>query len=898
MRRTRAIGVLAAGVTATASLLIAAPAAVQAAPAGAPHLPDLQTVVPLDAFSVVQGSAGREFRYTHLVYNAGPGPLEVQPVYDDVTGGYRGTQEVFTHNASGQWSQVSQSRVPDVFEFHAEHGHFHFPLASFGLYSVAADGGLGTPVALSPKVGFCIDDSYIYNSQVEHAGTFVGTRSSCTDPSGLRGISVGGADEYDYRDPGQAIPFDGVPDGTYWFKAVTDPNNDFAEANESNNETDVKVTVSGSTVTAGEVRRPDSSPPASTLTSPSEGAVVKGVVILSATTPVANAAKVEFVLDGHVLGAATSTGSPYTRSWDTTAQLDGTHWLAVRVTDNQGRIGTSPVSAVTVGNIAPPPSSLPLAVAASTFSDGAGSRSASLSGLKGGNLILALVAADGPPGAPQSVTVTGSGLTWSVARRANTSTGTSEIWKAVLPALSTAVTATAVPGGGSFHTSMTLLAFDGSAGVGTGAIASAPTGAAGTSVATTKPGSWIFGVGNDWDGATARTLAAGQLIRHQWVDTSIGDTFWSQSTTAPTAAQGTVVPLGTTAPSNHQWNLAAVEVLASSTSPPPVDDVPPTVQITDPGANAVVSGTTVVGATAADTSGVASVSFFLDGAALGAPDTTPPFTVGWDTTAAPAGSHSLTAKARDATGNIGTSAAVPVTVDNSARAPAVIRIDARATKQATGTLQATGVTTPTSADTLVAFVAFDGPAGAGRQTAVVSGAGVTWTLVKRANTQSGDSEIWTARPVRTLSNATITASPAVAGYHGLLTVLAFAGADGVSVAGAAGAPSGAPSIYLPGVERGSWVFAVGNDWDRAASRSVVGGQVLQQQNLVTSSGNTFWVQSTAAPNPGLSLVTIADTAPVTDQWNYAAVAVRAASGTSSRAFSKLLGHTWVRRPSR
>jgi hypothetical protein len=198
----------------------------------------------------------------------------------------------------------------------------------------------------------------------------------------------------------------------------------------------------------------------------------------------------------------------------------------------------------------------------------------------------------------------------------------------------------------------------------------------------------------------------------------------------------------------------------------------------------------------------------------------------------------------------------------------------------------------------VAFVAYDGPAGARRQTAVVSGAGVPWTLVKRSNSQSGDSEIWTARPVRTLSNATITVSPTVAGYPGLLTILAFAGADGVSVAGAAGAPSGAPSIYLPGVERGSWVFAVGNDWDRAVARSVVSGQVLQQQNLVTGSGTTFWVQSTAAPNPGLSLVTIADTAPVTDQWNYAAVAVRAATGTSSRAFSKLLGHTWVRRPSR
>jgi hypothetical protein len=626
------------------------------------------------------------------------------------------------------------------------------------------------------------------------------------------------------------------------------------------------------------VRRPNSTPPGSTLTAPTEGAVVKGAVTLSATTPVANPAKVEFVLDGHVLGAASTTTSPYTFSWDTTAAIDGTHWLAARVTDALGRIGTSSVTTVTVANVTPPPSSLPLAVAASTFSDGAGARTAGLTGLKGGNLLLALVGADGTSGTPQSVALSSPGLTWSMVRRANGSAGTSEIWKAVLPASSTSVSATATPGGSGFHASMTLVAFDGSSGVGASAVGSAASGAAGTTVTTTKPGSWVFGVGNDWDGAVARTLGAGQQVRHQWVDTSVGDTFWSQSTSAPTANQGTAVPIGTTAPTNHQWNLAAVEVLASSTAPPPVDDIPPTVQITDPAADAVVSGTTVVGATAADSSGVASVSFFLDGAALGSPDTTPPFTVSWDTTASAAGSHSLTAKARDVPGNVGTSAAVPVVVDNSAGAPAVIRIDARATRQATGTLQATGLTTPTAGDTLIAFVALDGPAGAGRQSAVVSGGGLTWTLVKRSNTQSGDSEIWSARAVGTLGNATITARPTVAGYNGLLTVLAFSGADGTSVAGAAGAPSGAPSIYLPGVARGSWVFAVGNDWDRAVARTVASGQVLQQQNVVTSAGDTFWVQSTAAPNPGLSLVTIADTAPTGDQWNFAAVAVKAKAG--------------------
>jgi hypothetical protein len=138
------------------------------------------------------------------------------------------------------------------------------------------------------------------------------------------------------------------------------------------------------------------------------------------------------------------------------------------------------------------------------------------------------------------------------------------------------------------------------------------------------------------------------------------------------------------------------------------------------------------------------------------------------------------------------------------------------------------------------------------------------------------SEIWTAKATSALTNASITATPLRAGFDGLLHVIAFKNAAGVGVAGASGAPSGAPNIYLPGVATGSWVFAVGNDWDRAVARTPSAGQVLQQQWVDTAVGDTFWVQSTAAPKadaPGL--VTIHDTAPTNDRWNYAAVEVTA-----------------------
>jgi hypothetical protein len=97
-----------------------------------------------------------------------------------------------------------------------------------------------------------------------------------------------------------------------------------------------------------------------------------------------------------------------------------------------------------------------------------------------------------------------------------------------------------------------------------------------------------------------------------------------------------------------------------------LDGTPPTVSIAAPTAGATVSASFPVKANASDNVGVVSVQFKLDGALLGAEDTTPPYGISWDTTTAVNGSHTLTAIARDAAGNQTTSAAVTVTVSNDA----------------------------------------------------------------------------------------------------------------------------------------------------------------------------------------------------------------------------------------
>src|SRR3989441_7477690 len=64
------------------------------------------------------------------------------------------------------------------------------------------------------------------------------------------------------------------------------------------------------------------------------------------------------------------------------------------------------------------------------------------------------------------------------------------------------------------------------------------------------------------------------------------------------------------------------------------DTTAPTVAMTAPTSGATVTGTITVSANASANVGVAGVQFQLDGAALGAEDTTAPYSVPWATTTA------------------------------------------------------------------------------------------------------------------------------------------------------------------------------------------------------------------------------------------------------------------------
>jgi hypothetical protein len=158
------------------------------------------------------------------------------------------------------------------------------------------------------------------------------------------------------------------------------------------------------------------------------------------------------------------------------------------------------------------------------------------------------------------------------------------------------------------------------------------------------------------------------------LDTTYGQ---SASSAVPTLDHSLAID-GLQAATLHHYRMRSVDAAGNTatsadftftTAATPSDTTPPTVAVSAPIAGSSVTGTLSLVANAADNVGVAGVRLFVDGTQVGAERTTPPYSVAWDTTTVPNGSHVITASARDAAGNSATSATVSVTVSNGGPAP-------------------------------------------------------------------------------------------------------------------------------------------------------------------------------------------------------------------------------------
>ncbi|HEX2784696.1 MAG TPA: PQQ-dependent sugar dehydrogenase, partial [Ilumatobacteraceae bacterium] len=414
----------------------------------------------------------------------------------------------------------------------------------------------------------------------------------------------------------------------------------------------------------------DTTPPTVTLTAPTAGATVQGQVALSADASDDTAVLgVQFLLDGANFGTEDPT-APYSLNWDTTSIPNGTHMVAARARDGASNLTTTPPISVTVNNPA-----VPSGLAAGyAFDEASGTTATDASGHG-----LTGTLTNGPGHVPgrygNAVNFDGTNDYVDLGNPAGLQlTGSVTISAWVYSSTFPGDDAPIVSKRGTGELGYQL---DTTVDTGPRTIGFKLTNNSGTNMfrygaTALQANTWyhVAGVYN----ATAGTLDVylngvldnGSLVgtvttsqQNSTVNVNIG-----QRPSGGYSFNGLIddVRIHNRALTAGENQTAMNAPLGSTGSS---DPTPPSVLIDSPANNSQVSGIVTVTADAADNIGVAGVQFFVDGVATGLEDSTDPYGLTWDSRTATNGAHTLTARARDAAGNIATSAPVVVNVANN-----------------------------------------------------------------------------------------------------------------------------------------------------------------------------------------------------------------------------------------
>lgn len=425
----------------------------------------------------------------------------------------------------------------------------------------------------------------------------------------------------------------------------------------------------------------DGTAPAVSITSPSHGAGVSGTITVTANAgDNVGVAGVQFILDGANLGVVDGA-APYATSWNTTGAANGTHTLMAVAHDASGNSATSALVTVTVnaGVVVLSPEDTSLNINANNYS------------------------------ADSNLTT----YTWPDNQVAN--------------AILMKFDLSSVPLNAVVEEARLFLSLTES-----DTLAAATYTIAASRVLTRNP-VISLATGYTADGATPWTpnscchngvpLAQADISPAYdtlHVDKVPGFKSWNITTMLqewladPSANFGVLLSSDATKGSDHYRYFASMEHTDAALRPhlqvtyviPLPDPTPPSVSISAPAAGASLTGTVTVSAAASDNVGVVSVQFTLDGVNLGGKDTTAPFSIAWDTTTATAGSHTLAAIAKDAAGNVTTSAGVTVTVvlpPPDVTVPSVSITAPAAGATVSGTISVTGSATDNVGVTSVQF---------------------------------------------------------------------------------------------------------------------------------------------------------------------------------------------------
>lgn len=380
--------------------------------------------------------------------------------------------------------------------------------------------------------------------------------------------------------------------------------------------------------TARAVITPETLPPAVSISSPSNGAKVAGAVTVAVqASDNVGVSRVELYKDAALVG--TITTAPYNFSWDTLTGADGNYSFTSKAYDAAGNVGSSAALVLTVDN-SPPTSSVTAPANGSVVTGASVAISANASDSSGIQKVDfyrdggVLVGSD--TSSPYSVS-------WSLSGISN---DTHNLYVVATDTVGNSVTSASV--------SVT--------------VDNAPPSVAVTSpINGAKVGGTVSVAANATDNAGISKV---QFYRDSNVllGTVLTPPFsinWN--TTSVTAGAHTLYAVAT-----DTSNLTATSATVSVT----VDNTLPTVSLTAPSNNALLSGTAVtMSANASDNIAVAKVDFYRDSSVLLGTDTTSPYSISWNSTTAASGAHTVYAVATDSAGNVKTSTVVNVTVDNT-----------------------------------------------------------------------------------------------------------------------------------------------------------------------------------------------------------------------------------------
>ena len=359
----------------------------------------------------------------------------------------------------------------------------------------------------------------------------------------------------------------------------------------------------------------DVTPPSVNITFPTNGSTVSGTVTISASaSDDLGVAEVEFFIDGGSIGNGVPAGSagPWTISWNSTSVANGSHTLMAKAYDAKGNVGTDNDTTVTV--------SQSVAVLDETFSD----RDAN-----GDYFDAAGWTAGGYVASTDNHTAAAGSSTFGYA-----SSGVSCATGNKTKTLSRSVTLPNNPTLGYWR-KLDLKAL-----INTSTTAS-------------------FKVKINTTVVDQKTVTYANYIESSWTERA-------NISLSSFANQTVTLAFEVAANSNvcmEAWGKAWLDDIKIGNPQQAADTTAPTVNVTAPSGGATVGGSVDVTASASDNVGVVKVEFYVNGMLLGS-DTSSPYSLTWDTTSVPNGTHTLMAKAVDAAGNVGTDDDTAVTVSN------------------------------------------------------------------------------------------------------------------------------------------------------------------------------------------------------------------------------------------